>query len=84
MYKLHISTKARRQLKKIAKNIARESVIIALREIRDDPYTGKQLSEELSGRFSYRLGVYRIIYTINAQDMSVNILATDHRATVYF
>jgi mRNA-degrading endonuclease RelE of RelBE toxin-antitoxin system len=38
---------------------------------------------ELTGKFSFRVGVYRIIYKVNKKDKVVDILTAGHRATVY-
>jgi mRNA interferase RelE/StbE len=82
MYKVHIFPKARREIKKISEN-HQKAVILALRELKEDPLAGKPLIEELTGKFSYRIGVYRIIYKINEKDKIVTILTAGHRSTVY-
>ena len=82
MYRLVISPRALRQLKNI-KQIHKRAVKLALEDIKEDPEIGKNLTGELTGRFSYRVGVYRIIYKVNARDKSVSILIADHRSTVY-
>ncbi len=82
MYRISVSPRARRELKRIS-----ERHRIALKEIVDDlqeaPYMGKPLSRELSRKYSYRIGMYRIIYTINERDQIIFILTVGHRATVY-
>jgi mRNA-degrading endonuclease RelE of RelBE toxin-antitoxin system len=40
----------------------------ALTELRQNPFTGKDLQEELSGFKSLRLKQYRIIYNINEEE----------------
>ncbi len=82
MFKLRISTKAGKQIKKI-KRTHQSAIISALEEIKEDPLIGKALSKELTTRFSYRVGVYRIIYKVNQKDKIVEILTAGHRATVY-
>ena len=82
MYRLIISPKALKQLKNI-KQVHQSPVKLALEDIKEDPTIGKQLTRELIGRFSYRVGVYRIIYKVNESDKSVYILVADHRAVVY-
>jgi len=82
MFKLRISTKAEKQIKKI-KRTHQSAIISALEEIKEDPLIGKALSKELTARFSYRVGVYRIIYKVNQKDKIVEILTAGHRATVY-
>lgn len=59
------------------------AVVEALEEISEDPYVGKPLTRELTGRFSYRVGVNRIIYRINEPDKSVQVVTAGHRSNVY-
>lgn len=82
MYKLHISSRAEKQIKKI-KRSHQSAILSALEELREDPLIGKPLSRELSGRFTYRISVYRIIYKVNQKDKIVEILSTSHRTKVY-
>lgn len=82
MYKLHISQKAAKEIKKITKD-HRKILIAGLEEIQENPMLGKPLKRELTGRFSYRIGVYRIIYRINKQDKIIQIITAGHRSYVY-
>lgn len=82
MYKIRISTKAEKEIKKIAYP-HQKAIILTLTEIKEDPLLGKPLTRELTGRFTYRVGVYRIIYTVNKKDKIIDILTAGHRATVY-
>jgi mRNA interferase RelE/StbE len=82
MYKLRISTKAEKEIKKIAYP-HQKAIILALTDIKEDPLLGKPLTRELTGRFTYRVGVYRIVYTVNKKDKIIDILTAGHRATVY-
>lgn len=82
MYKLQIFPKASKQLKKISK-IHKKAIIGALQDIQEDPLLGNPLTRELTGRFTYRVGVYRIIYKINTTDKIIEILLAGHRSTTY-
>ncbi len=82
MYRLVISPQAQKELKKLRK-IDELPIKLALDEIKEDPMLGKPLSRELNRRFSYRVGVYRIVYKINQEDRVINILSAGHRATAY-
>lgn len=82
MYKIIISPKARKAIKKIPKQYQYE-IILALRELREDPLGGKPLLRELTGRLSVRISNYRIIYKINHQDRVVRVISAGHRETVY-
>lgn len=82
MFELRISTKAKKQIKRLKKEYQLE-VLEALDVIKEDPLLGKSLERELVRRFSYRFGVYRIIYMVNTKDNIVNIIEADHRERVY-
>ncbi len=82
MYKLLISPKAEKGLKRL-KIEHQHAVLEALIEISDDPFVGKPLTRELTGRFSLRVGVYRIIYSVNKSDKTIHILTAGHRSVIY-
>lgn len=82
MYKLRITTIATRGLKMLSR-VHQKAVILGLQEIQEDPLAGKPLTRELTGKFSYRIGVYRIIYKVNQHDKIVTILVIGHRGSVY-
>lgn len=83
MYRASISPRAKRHLKEITKEIHRKAVASAIEEIKENPYIGKPLTRELTGKFSYRIGVYRIIYKIKEGDSLIEILTAGHRSSVY-
>jgi mRNA interferase RelE/StbE len=82
MFQLKLTAKARRELKNISH---RHKLAIAniFDEIKENPSIGKPLMRELTGRNSYKVGVYRIIYKVNKKDKIVIIITAGHRATVY-
>jgi mRNA-degrading endonuclease RelE of RelBE toxin-antitoxin system len=55
----------------------------ALTELRKNPYTGKDLQEELSGFKSIRLKHYRIIFNINEEKDYIQIYHIGRRRDVY-
>ncbi|MDX1619856.1 MAG: type II toxin-antitoxin system RelE/ParE family toxin [Nitriliruptorales bacterium] len=60
-----------------------EAVVDALGELERDPRAGYQLRGRLRGLWSYRVGVYRIIYELREEDQTVRVVAIRHRATTY-
>ena len=82
MFRLKIPAKANRDLKLI-KSRYQHAISAALEEIKEDPTIGKPLERKLTGRYTYRVGVYSIIYTINKKDKIITLLSAGHRATVY-
>lgn len=55
----------------------------ALHALAEDPCQGKPLRLSLKGCWSYRVGVYRIIYTIEHKVLTVTVLDIGHRREVY-
>lgn len=82
MFRIKLTTKALKELKNLSK-AHQLSMSNVLEELKDDPFIGKPLTRELTKRFSYRMGVYRIIYKINKADKIIYILTVGHRSTVY-
>ncbi len=82
MYSLDISPRAKQQLKKFPKRY-KAAINEAIKTIQEEPLFGKPLTRELTGRFSYKVGVYRIIYIINEKDKVVQVITAGHRGTIY-
>jgi len=82
MFRLKLTTRAKRELKNISR---RHKLTLAtiFEEIKDDPLIGKPLGKELSGKYSYKVSVFRIIYKVNENDKIITIITAGHRATVY-
>lgn len=77
-----VSATAKQQLKKL-KRAHQKAIIAALADIKENPLTGKALTRELTGKFSYRVGMQRIIYKFDIKDKTIYILTAGHRATIY-
>jgi len=82
MYKIKLTARAKRELKNISK-LHQEAISYILEELKDDPLLGKPLARELTGRFSLKVGIYRVIYKINKKDEIITLLTAGHRATIY-
>ncbi len=55
----------------------------ALNELRENPYTGTDLQEELSGFKSFKLKRYRVLYNIDEEEKNIQIFHIGHRKDVY-
>ena len=55
----------------------------AVESLRKDPSQGKPLKHKLKGKYSLRVGVYRIIYSVERQKVTVYILDIGYRKDVY-
>lgn len=82
MYKLRVSSKAATEIKKIP-HPHQKAIILSFTEIKEEPFLGKPLTRELTGKFSFKVGVYRIIYKVNEKDKTIDILTAGHRENVY-
>ena len=82
MYKLRISSQAETEIRKIPR-AHQEAILEAMLELKENPLIGKPLTRELTGRFSLRVGVYRIIYKVRKKEKTVEIITAGHRAKIY-
>lgn len=82
MYQIKITAQAKKELKSI-KRLYQHAIAEALSDIAADAHLGKPLKRELSGKYSYRVGQFRIIYVINNQDKSVTVLTAGYRSDIY-
>ena len=56
---------------------------LALLELRENPYVGTDLQEELYGFKSFKLKIFRVIFNINEEDNITQIYHVGHRKDVY-
>jgi mRNA interferase RelE/StbE len=82
MYRIKLTARAKKELNTI-KIKHQEAIGVAIEELKEDPYAGKPLTRELRGKFSYRVGVFRLIYTVNEKDKIIQVITAGHRAVVY-
>lgn len=82
MFKIKLTARAKRELKSISKR-HKEAMGLIFEELKEDAMIGKPLTRELTGRFSLRVGVYRIIYTVNKSDKFIHVFTAGHRSAVY-
>ncbi len=82
MFKVRLTAQAHKELKLLSRT---HQLVIKqiVEELKENPLIGKPLTRELTGRFSYRVGVYRIIYKININDKIIYILTVGHRSIIY-
>lgn len=82
MYAIKITPKAVSQLKNI-KELHKNALAQAIEDLKDNPFLGKPLEKDLRGKYSYRVGVFRIIYNINTKDKIIQIITAGHRSIIY-
>jgi mRNA interferase RelE/StbE len=54
-----------------------------IRKLAESPKMGKPLRGELSGKWSLRVGNYRVIYTIDEKEKAVILYSVGHRKKIY-
>ena len=77
-FSLEIEPKARKNLDKIPKP-HRTRILQTLRDIRENPFSGKALSGDRKGEYSVRIWPYRIIYIIKKHELIIIVVEVDHR-----
>lgn len=82
MYGVKLTARAKRALKKLPESY-KAAIALAIDELKEDPTLGKPLGRELTGKFSLRIGVLRIIYKVYKDDRMILVFNIDHRSKVY-
>ncbi|OGM31400.1 hypothetical protein A2803_05455 [Candidatus Woesebacteria bacterium RIFCSPHIGHO2_01_FULL_44_21] len=82
MYEVIIPPRVEREVKKLPEKL-RGAIIEALTELKIDPFIGKPLRMELTGRYTYHVRNYRIVYKIKELDKVVTVLKVKPRPIVY-
>lgn len=85
MYSIILSREAEKTYRKLAttNKALFNRIDAALLSLTKDPFKGKPLKDRLKGKCSLRVGVYRIIYSIQKNKLIVWILDVAHRREAY-
>lgn len=81
-YQIILTKKILKDLEKIDKRY-RIKIGVALLKLSACPQMGKKLEGDLSGQWSLRVGIYRIIYEISNFDLVVLVIKIGHRQGIY-
>ena len=82
-YTLKIDDKVFKDLKKIDKTWQKRVLSKMKTTLIDDPYSGKKLIGNLSPFWRLRVGDYRVIYVIEEEIVTVEVVKVRHRKEVY-
>lgn len=83
LWHLTVAGPAARDIQRLPEKYA-TAIVEALAHIAENPRRlGKPLRLELDGHWSARRGPYRIIYTLDDADRTIQVVAVAHRADVY-
>ena len=85
MYKIVLLPTAKKAYKRLFKSDKTlfSRIDNALESLKTDPHLGKPLKDKLKGKYSLRVGVYRIIYSIDKGKITIYILDIGHRREIY-
>lgn len=83
-YRVVLSSAAIRDMDRVPPRIVPAIVEFLFGDLAAAPQrVGKALRGELDGYFSARRGPYRVIYSIDDDEVRVEVVRVDHRADVY-
>lgn len=82
MFKIKLTSKAKKELKNLSKE-DKLSIAEIIEDLKENQLLGKVLDRDLKNKFSYRVGVYRIIYKVDQKDKIVEVISAGHRSTFY-
>lgn len=85
VWKIELSSRARKALKKLDHKPARD-IVRALEEIaqlQNPRSRGKALTGNLQGLWRYRVGDYRVICDIRSQRLTIYAIDLGHRRNIY-
>ena len=83
VYKLQIDDKIIKDLKKIDKTWQKRILSKIKTTLTTDPYSGKKLIGNLSHFWRIRVRDYRVIYAIEEEIVTVEVIKIKHRKEVY-
>ena len=84
-YRVRLSRSAESVFEKIQhRDLAlADRLLTVFESLKHAPYQGKALSGDLKGRYSYRVGVYRIIYAVIKERLIIYVIDIGHRRDIY-
>ena len=84
MYKITYSTQAAKSLLRMSRDVAKR-IREKIEQVAEDPFATTPNAKKLQGRPGYRLrvGDWRVIYEINAEEIMIIVLKIAPRGEVY-
>lgn len=85
MYKIVLLSDAEKFYKKLCESDRSifDRISRVLNSLKEDPFQGKPLKYKLKGKYSLRVGAYRIIYQVERKIVTVYVLEIGHRSDIY-
>jgi len=82
IYRIKVTKRFEKDFKKFGKK--RRSIFMEkIRRIEKEPHHAKRLHGELEGKYSLRIGDYRIIYKIDDDQKEITLYTILHRKRAY-
>lgn len=83
MFRVEYASGVSKDLLKLPKGVKLRALEIVEQHLAKDPHLGKPLSGPYKGLWKYRIGDYRIIYSIEKDRLVIFVLRIRHRKDVY-
>ena len=83
MFKVEYAKGVAKDLKALPKAVRRRALDITEKVLAMNPHLGKPLAGAYKGLWKYRIGDYRIVYSIEKERMVVFVLRIRNRKDVY-
>ena len=82
-YRILYHRNIKKDLKKLDRHMVNLFFNTVKRKLSEDPYSGIKLKGRYKDLWKYRLGDFRIIYSIIDKELKIHILRMRHRINVY-
>lgn len=83
-WQLHVASPAKRRIARLPEKVAAAVLEFILGPLVDSPgRVGRELGPPSAGLHSARVGAYRVLYRIDEEQHTIDVLDVDHRADVY-
>lgn len=83
MFSIEYAKSVAKDLKSLPKPLRARALDVAEDILARDPYQGKPLTGPYKGLYRFRVGEYRIVYSIEKDRLVVLVLRIRHRKDVY-
>lgn len=82
-YKIEYAKGVVKDLKKLPTHVKQKALMVVEKILARNPLIGKKLTGPYKGMLRYRIGDYRIIYSIEKQRLVIFVLRIRHRKNAY-
>jgi mRNA-degrading endonuclease RelE of RelBE toxin-antitoxin system len=63
MFKLKLTAQAKKQIKQLTQIYQKEEINKILTDLKENPFVGKALRDDLEGRYTYKVGFYCLLFS---------------------